>query len=354
MLLSIAEKKCAKDAWDAIKTICLGADRVKKAKVQTLKVDFESLSMKETEKLDDFCMKLYGIVTNIRALGETMEETYVVKKLLHAVPSKYLQIASTIEQFGNLEEMTVEEIVGWLKAHDERLRGKTEGSVDQLLLTEEDWRKKEENESKLLLTKEEWMKKKSNGGREGLKIRAGDTRDREGNRSGRDKNKVRCFNCNLMGHYAAECRKPRRGNETRTESNLNQIEEDDEPALLLAKLEEKHDSLVLLNENSVLPRLDPNVKHKGESSIWYLDNGASNHMTGLRSKFKELDENVSGLVKFGDGSTVGIKGKGTVIFCCKNGEERAIHEVYYIPTLRNNIISLGQLSETSSKVILKG
>lgn len=170
MLLSITEKKCAKDAWDAIKTMCLGADRVKKAKVQTMKVDFESLSMKEIEKLDDFCMKFYGIVTNTRALGETMDKTYVVKKLLRAVPSKYLQITSTIEQFGNLEEKTVEEIFGRLKAHDERLRGKIEGSVDQLLLTEVDWRKKEVNESKLLLTKEEWMKKKSDEGREGLKI----------------------------------------------------------------------------------------------------------------------------------------------------------------------------------------
>lgn len=137
------------------------------------------------------------------------------------------------------------------------------------------------------------------------------------------------------------------------DSNLNQIEEDDEPALLLAKLEEKHYSFVLLNENSVLPRLDPDVKHKAESNIWYLDNGSSNHKTGLRSKFRELDENVSGLVKFGDGSTVRIKGKGTVIFCYKNGEEWETHEVYYIPTLRNNIISLGQLSETGRKVILK-
>lgn len=64
--------------------------------------------------------------------------------------------------------------------------------------------------------------------------------------------------------------------------------------------------------------------------MWYLDNGASNHMTGQRGKFKELDERVSGKVKFGDGSTVCIKIKGTVVFQCKNGEERTLSEVYYI------------------------
>lgn len=41
MLLSIAEKKKAKDTWLAIKTLCQGADRAKTAKIQTLKSEFE-------------------------------------------------------------------------------------------------------------------------------------------------------------------------------------------------------------------------------------------------------------------------------------------------------------------------
>lgn len=61
-------------------------------------------------------------------------------------------------------------------------------------------------------------------------------------------------------------------------------------------------------------------------------------------------------MKFGDayGSTVDIKGRGVVSFRCKNGEEKTLKEVYYIPTLCNNIISLGQLSEAGNKVILQG
>ncbi|XP_074369149.1 uncharacterized protein LOC141710395 [Apium graveolens] len=90
VLLSVAEKKMAKEAWDAVKTMCLGADRVKTARIQTLKVEFETLSMKDTESLDDFCMKLNGLVTTIRALGEEGKEAYIVKKLLRAVPTKFL------------------------------------------------------------------------------------------------------------------------------------------------------------------------------------------------------------------------------------------------------------------------
>lgn len=40
------------------------------------------------------------------------------------------------------------------------------------------------------------------------------------------------------------------------------------------------------------------------------------------------------------------------MFKCKTGEELVFNEVYYIPNLHSNIISLGQLSECGNKVIL--
>lgn len=333
ILLSLAEKTKAKDAWVAIKTMSQGADRLKAAKVQTLKSEFESLCMKESESLDDFSVKLTGLVTNIRALGEDMKEAYVVKKLLRAVPTKFIQIVSTMEQFGDLEKMTVEEAIGSLQAHEERLKVQVESTGGgQLMLTEEEWSKKESESGKLLLTREEWQKRVSKGG--------ADSRFR----SGRDKSRIRCYNCQNYGHIAADCRKPKRNKDTRQENkqeaHLSQTE-DDEPALLLAK-HDKEDEVVMLNESGMMPKLKTGANEMGVgSNIWYLDNGASNHMTGDKSKFKELDAAVTGRVKFGDGSTVQIEGKGSIIFKCKNGEERALHEVYYIPTLCNNIISLG-------------
>ena len=63
---------------------------------------------------------------------------------------------------------------------------------------------------------------------------------------------------------------------------------------------------------------------------WYLDSGASNHMTGSKDS-SELDGDVTGTVKFGDGSRVAIQGRGTIIFRCQNGEHRALTDVYYIP-----------------------
>ncbi|XP_074337184.1 uncharacterized protein LOC141674364 [Apium graveolens] len=349
ILLSIAEKKTSMEAWNAIKTMSLGAEKVKMAKAQTLKCEFESIRMKENEQLDEFYLKLNSLVTNIRALGETVEEAYVVKKLLRAVPSKFLQIASAIEQFGNLEAMSVEEVIGSLTAHEERLKGGTETSHGQLLLTEEEWRKKENNEGQLLLTHDEWLKRTNRDGARGN----GEYRAKEGYRAVRDRSRVRCFNCQGLGHFAAECGRPRREREANPkEVNLSKTHED-EPTLLIAEVEKSETLSVLLKEDMMIPQLCANTGAQRESHIWYLDNGASNHMTGQRGKFKELDEQITGNVKFGDGSTVSIKGKGTVSFQCKNGEERTLTDVYYIPSLCNKIISLGQLSEIGNKVILE-
>ncbi|XP_074373635.1 uncharacterized protein LOC141713980 [Apium graveolens] len=141
VLLKLAEKTNAKDTWEDVKTMSQGADRVKTTRVQTLKVEFEAMIMNESDSLDVFYLKLNGIVTNIRALGKAVEESYVVKKLLRVVPTKFLQIPSIIEQFGDLETMSIEVTIGSLKAHEERLRGQPDRCNKQLLITEEEWRK---------------------------------------------------------------------------------------------------------------------------------------------------------------------------------------------------------------------
>ena len=54
-------------------------------------------------------------------------------------------------------------------------------------------------------------------------------------------------------------------------------------------------------------------------------------MTGSKEAFSELDGNMTGTVKFGDGSRVAIRGRVTIIFRCQNGEHHALIDAYYIP-----------------------
>jgi hypothetical protein len=73
-------------------------------------------------------------------------------------------------------------------------------------------------------------------------------------------------------------------------------------------------------------------------------------MTGCRASLTNLDESVRGAVRFGDGSKVEICGIGAVTISSKNSDHKVLSEVYYIPSLRCNIVSLGQLEEGGCRV----
>lgn len=109
---------------------------------------------------------------------------------------------------------------------------------------------------------------------------------------------------------------------------------------------------VLLNEQGVKPRLREPTRY--DSDLWYLDIGASYHMTGSKTKFTDLDTTVSGIVRFGEGSTMDICGRGTVLFECQDSGNRALTDVYYIPKLISNIVSLSQLKEHGCRLVLEG
>ncbi|KAL8257740.1 hypothetical protein R6Q59_029781 [Mikania micrantha] len=86
ILLQVAGHTEARVVWEALRTRFLGADRVQQAQIQTLNREFELLSMKETDSIDDFASKVGGVVSKFRTLGTTMDEKTNVKQLLNAPP----------------------------------------------------------------------------------------------------------------------------------------------------------------------------------------------------------------------------------------------------------------------------
>ena len=77
--------------------------------------------------------------------------------------------------------------------------------------------------------------------------------------------------------------------------------------------------------------------------VWYLDSRASNHISGKNELFVELVKGVQGDVRLGDSSKLPIKGKGKIRICQRNGVLQFISNVYYVPNMKSNILSIGQL-----------
>ena len=85
---------------------------------------------------------------------------------------------------------------------------------------------------------------------------------------------------------------------------------------------------------------------------WFLDSGCSNHMSGDRTMFNELDENFRHSVKLGNNTKMDVMGKGSVKLLL-NGVNHIVAEVYYILELRNNLLSIGQLQERGLAILIK-
>jgi transposase InsO family protein len=80
---------------------------------------------------------------------------------------------------------------------------------------------------------------------------------------------------------------------------------------------------------------------------WYLDSGASRHMTGDITKLKSYKALKGGTVRFGDGRLCNIVGKGTLSII---GLSTPL-EVLHVDGMKSNLISISHLCDMDYKVI---
>nr|GEX39521.1 zinc finger, CCHC-type [Tanacetum cinerariifolium] len=129
-LLQITKHKTTKAIWDALKIRHVGVNRVQQAKQQTLKSEFEMLQMNENESIDSYVTRFTDIINKAASVGLAYEDSTLVRKLLNAVPNRFLQIVASMEQYSDLDEMSLDEAIGRLKTFEERLRYKNERPVN--------------------------------------------------------------------------------------------------------------------------------------------------------------------------------------------------------------------------------
>ena len=96
---------------------------MKEARLQTLTAEFNRLKMMESETIDSFAGKLSGIASKSTALGGVIDESKMVKKFLKTLPrSKFIHIVASLEQVLDLKSVGFKDIVGRLKAYEERIK----------------------------------------------------------------------------------------------------------------------------------------------------------------------------------------------------------------------------------------
>eukprot|EP00253_Pinus_taeda_P035729 PITA_35729 len=146
-----------------------------------------------------------------------------------------------------------------------------------------------------------------------------------------DKSNVRCFHCHELGHYANNC--PKRKSKKKGSSK-----ESDGDAL--ASQFQMDFSLIARMVSSSM------------GCVWYLDSGASFHMSGDKNLFSTLKE--KGLqiwIEMGDDGKYCVSGRGTIMFQREHGSPLTLSNVMYVPGLKKNLVSIVMLEDKGYDVV---
>ena len=122
VFVKVMHCETTKEIWDKLKNIYEGDDKVKGAKLQTYRGQFENLKMKEEENIAAYSLRVVEIVNINRGLGERIEEPVIVQKILRSLPMRFDSKISAIEERSDLDTMTVDELHGTLTAYEMRTK----------------------------------------------------------------------------------------------------------------------------------------------------------------------------------------------------------------------------------------
>ena len=90
------------------------------------------------------------------------------------------------------------------------------------------------------------------------------------------------------------------------------------------------------------------------SRIWYVDSGASRHMTGAKDHFTQFSNRRINLeVQLGDERIVRAVGVGTVSFQRESLPPLSVSEVLYVPGLRKKMIVVSTIEDKDYEVTFR-
>ncbi|XP_020180746.1 uncharacterized protein [Aegilops tauschii subsp. strangulata] len=233
-------KTSAKEAWDMLKTLHLGHSRVREANLQTLLKSYKNLRMEEDETVDAFAMRVATMVNGIRGLGEKLEDISVVRRFLPAAPPRYMSIVLATKQCVDLKTLTLDDLVGRVKAHDERMK-LSYGDAKQdeyLMLTRAQWQ--------AMVSKENNFDKASSSGRKYHPTKDTDKLSEKPKKKKFNKRKIRCHNYNLLGHFMSECK-----NSPKEKALMAQLG-DESDMILMCELVDKADLVLQASAKEIV------------------------------------------------------------------------------------------------------
>nr|GFA82250.1 hypothetical protein [Tanacetum cinerariifolium] len=286
------------------------------------RVTFEQILDRSTSKaIWDSMKKRYARNERVkRSMLQKLRRDFEVLEMKNdeTIPNYFGRVLSISNQMrSNGEEMT-----------DTKIKMTVEGLQSTLIVHEQKFKKTEKEDEHAFKVDEHEGSSGNRGrgrGRSGFRGRG-----RGRSRPSFNKETVECYRCHKLGHFSYEC-------PSEKETNYAGFNENEE-VMLVAEVQE-HVLMAITNDD-------------GKSPLWFLDSGCSNHMCGIKEKFITFDRSFFTTMKLGNNTKMNVGGKGNVKLNI-DGMFFVIQDVYYVPELKNCLLSVGQLQQRSLYFLFK-
>ncbi|XP_022032490.1 uncharacterized protein LOC110933583 [Helianthus annuus] len=190
---------------------------------------------------------------------------------------KYESVVVAIEESKDLNAISTKELLGILQSHDLRLKQYDDASVEQAFQVQ------------------------GNRYDKSRQFRIDNSGRGRGKGKGKFNSMIRCYNCQRLGHTARFC---------------NKREDDDWSNNVLMHKDDAEDE----TDDTMFKIF--NMEEVVKNDCWYLDSGCSNHMTGNRSLFINLNGSERREVRTGDDKRLEVLGYGDANVRIKGHEKR--------------------------------
>jgi uncharacterized lipoprotein YehR (DUF1307 family) len=107
--------------WDKLISCYEGNDKLKDAKLQTYRLEFEQIKMNEDETINKFFLRVEELVNSMKGLGEKIEDIFLVQKILRYIANIYNPKVYAIEELNDLKNVSIDQLLGTLTTYEVRI-----------------------------------------------------------------------------------------------------------------------------------------------------------------------------------------------------------------------------------------